>query len=87
MKDFIAAALPWVLMGLALAILAANHVMEKQNDEKRDTSVAFGAGFGLLLGVTLNSCGLWENHLLGLALGPLLGMAAASLISRKDKEE
>ncbi|MDO5541391.1 MAG: hypothetical protein Q4F83_15210 [Eubacteriales bacterium] len=84
MKEFIFAALPLVLIGLALAVLAVNHMTEKQKDEKWDTRIAFGAGFGLLMGVTLNSCGLWENHLLGLALGPLWGMAIASLISRKD---
>lgn len=87
MKEFIFAALPLVLMGLALAVLAANHMTEKQRDEKRGTRIAMGAGLGLLLGVTLNCCGLWENHLLGLALGPLLGMAAASLTSRKEKEK
>lgn len=92
MKEFIFAALPLVLIGLALAVLAVNHMMEKQNDEKQKdgkqgTRIAMGAGFGLMLGVMLNSCGLWENHLLGLALGPLWGMAIASLISRKEKEK
>ena len=29
--------------------------------------------------MTLNGCSLWENHALGLALGPLWGMALASL--------
>ena len=28
--------------------------------------------------MTLNGCSLWENHALGLALGPLWGMALAS---------
>ena len=72
---------------IALAVLAVSHMMEMQKDEKRETHIAFGAGFGLLLGVTLNSCGLWENHLLGFALGPLWGMIVASLISRKEKEK
>lgn len=35
MKEFILAALPLVLVGLALAVLAANHMAEKQKDEKR----------------------------------------------------
>ena len=86
MKEFIFAALPLVLMGLALAILAVNYVMEKQKDEKWETRIAMGAGLGLILGVTLNSCGLWENHLLGVALGPMWGMAIASLISRKKEK-
>jgi len=87
MKEFIFAALPLVLIGIALAVLAVNHIMEKQKDEKREARIAMGAGLGLILGVILNGCGLWENHLLGLALGPLCGMAIASLISRKEKEK
>lgn len=79
MKEFILAALPWVLAGLALAILAANHGKERQNEEARNARIAAGAGMGLLLGVMLNGCGLWESHVLGLTLGPLWGMALASL--------
>ena len=30
MKDFITAALPWVMMGLALAVLAASYAREKK---------------------------------------------------------
>ena len=32
MKDFIMAALPWLIIGLALAILAANAVKKKGNN-------------------------------------------------------
>ena len=35
----------------------------------------------------LNSCGLWADQALGYAMGPLLGMAAASLIPEKDQEK
>lgn len=69
MKEFILAALPLVLMGLALAVLAASHMAEKQG-----AHIATGAGLGLILGMALNGCGLWESHLPGLALGPLLGI-------------
>lgn len=79
MKDFLMAALPWVLAGLALAILAGSSALEKQKDEKRGGRIAMGAALGLMLGVALNGCGLWEDHALGMALGPLWGMALASL--------
>lgn len=87
MNEFISAALPWVLAGLALAILAVNHSMEQQKDEKRGARIATGAGLGLLLGVTLNSCGWWHDHALGLVLGPLWGMALASLFKGGDTPE
>lgn len=94
MKDFITSALPWVMAGIALAILAVNHSAEQQEDENRGSGMATGAGLGLLLGVALNSCGLWENHALGLVLGPLWGMALGSCYKcegapkqEKDRDE
>ena len=71
MKDFVSAALPFVLTGIALAILAVNHNVEDHQKEKKGTRMAMGAGFGLLMGSLLNSCGLWESHALGLVIGPL----------------
>lgn len=84
MKEFVTAALPWILMGIALAILAVNHGMENQKDEKKRSRIAMGAGFGLLFGVMLNSCGLWADHALGIAIGPLWGMALASIYGNED---
>lgn len=51
---------------------------ERKKEEKRG-QIALGGALGLFLGVTLNGYGLWENYALGLALGPLWGMALASL--------
>ena len=84
MIDFTVSALPWVMAGIALALLAVNHGAE---DETRGARLATGAGLGLLLGVALNGCGLWENHAIGLALGPLWGMALASLFRKGDSAE
>lgn len=84
MKAFISSALPWVLMGIALAILAANHCLERQKGEKQGERIALGAALGLMLGVALNGCGLWESHALGLAIGPLWGMALASMFRDGD---
>ena len=40
--------------------------------------------FGLMAAPVLNSFELWENHGLGIALGPLIGMAVASLFNGKE---
>lgn len=56
MKDFLLAALPWVLVALPAAILAANHGLQQQTDKQRSTRIATGAALGLLLGVALNGC-------------------------------
>lgn len=87
MKDFVSAALPFVLTGIAVAILAVNHNVEDHRKEKKGTRMAMGAGFGLLMGSLLNSCGLWESHALGLVIGPLWGMALASLYKDEDMSQ
>lgn len=81
MKEFILAALPWVLAGLAVAIICAGLGKRKseRNEKERQQHIALGLSLGLLWGVALNNCGLWESQSLGLALGPLWGMAFATL--------
>lgn len=71
MKAFLLSALPWVLAGLAVAILCANGSRKKANDSREGKRIALGMSLGLLLGVALDACGLRENHSIGLALGPL----------------
>ena len=81
MRDFVLAALPWVLCGVAVAIICAGMGRRKnrENGEAPENRMVLGMALGLLLGVALNGAGLWENHGLGLALGPLWGMALATL--------
>lgn len=83
MRDFILAALPWVLAGLAVAILCAGRGKENGAEDER---IAVGMALGLLLGVLMNGLDLWENHAIGLALGPLWGMALAALTAGKPKK-
>ena len=81
MKEFILAALPWVLTGVPLAIVCAGLARKgsKEGTHKREQRMATGMALGLLWGVALNSLSLWENHALGFAIGPLWGMALATL--------
>ena len=83
MRAFVTSALPWVMMGIALAIVAV-HCGAKKGREQ-DMHMALGAGLGLMLGVALNGCGLWTNHAIGIALGPLWGMALACVFEREEK--
>ena len=71
MKEFILAALPWVLCGIAVAIICANLAGSKQKTQKKlDRRIALGLALGLMFGSALNAAGLWGSHGLGLALGP-----------------
>lgn len=87
MKEFVSSALPWLMMGIALAILAVNCSSKKTKNKSLGARIATGAGFGLLFGVVLNSLGLWESNAIGLALGPLWGMALGSLFESGEKSE
>lgn len=92
MKDFVLAAFPWVLAGLAVAIICAGLGKQKSEKKEKETQqhIALGLSLGLLWGVALNGCGLWDNQALGFALGPLWGMALATLWDShhtKDDEE
>ena len=87
MKEFVSSAFLWIMLGIALAILAVNCSSKKIQNKTFGIRIATGAGFGLLFGVALNSVGLWESNVIGLALGPLWGMALASLFKSKEKSE
>lgn len=85
MREFFEAALPWVLMGIAIAIIMAGftHKETEEYKKKHEKKLASGAAFGLLLGVMLNGCKFWDNHILGLCAGPLFGMALATIWKEK----
>lgn len=88
-KDFVLAALPWILAGIAVAILCAGMGTRKakENSKALEERMAVGTALGLMAGVALNYCGLWESHALGLALGPLWGMALATLSTGKSNDD
>ena len=80
-KDFVLAALPWILAGIAVAIQCAGMGTRKAREHSKalEERMAVGTALGLMVGIALNYCGLWESHALGLTLGPLWGMALATL--------
>ena len=86
--SFLLAALPWVICGLCVALICAQLGSRKKQEEGLGRRISLGLSLGLLLGVTLDSLGLWENHGTALALGPLIGLALATLYpGKKDSGE
>ena len=81
MQEFMSAAFPWILTGIAIAIACAGSVRNGEEKEKKEWQQLLGGGlgFGLLVGVMLNICGFWENHAIGLSIGSLFGVMMASL--------
>ena len=87
--QFVFAALPWILCGIAVAVICAGMSRKKSKEEEKalEKRMALGTSLGLLFGVALNSLGLWENDGIGIALGPLWGMALATLYRKGSPEE
>lgn len=93
--DFMSAALPWVCMGLLVAVFAARYGQKKidkdktgkKTDSKKKENyglegMSFGMCFGVALGTSLgNSTGI------GMSLGMLLGLAIGSCIEKKEAEK
>ena len=87
--EFVSAALPWILCGVAVAVICVGMGREKTKErgEALEKRMALGTALGLLFGVALNGLGLWGNDGLGFALGPLWGMALATLWRDRDDSD
>lgn len=83
MKDFIMAALPFIILGVCIAIICK---CNKDNKNKDNTYIlegmVLGMSFGLMLGTMFNySTGLC------LSLGMVIGEAVGCLIEKKDSKK
>ena len=68
MKDFILSALPFIVIGICLAIICANFKNEKK------TYCSEGMAIGMCFGVAISSA-LHINLGIGISLGMLIGEA------------
>lgn len=80
--DFIMAALPWLAIGLMLAIFAVRKNSRKNNPEKEDNYGSEGMALGMCFGTAIASATKQDiGH--GISIGMLMGLAAGT--SRKKK--
>ena len=85
-SDFFSAALPWICMGLFLAIVIVRG-SRKKNDDKETMNygtegMALGMCFGTAIGTSLGS-----NTGLGMMLGMLAGFAIGLSIEKKNDND
>lgn len=80
MKEFIISALPFLIIGICLAIICANFKKSKVNEEK--TYQTEGMCFGMCLGVAL-STSLNFDMGLGISFGMLVGETIGILVKKK----
>lgn len=93
MRDFVTAALPWILIGIALAVFAVSAALgakvrrrrrENGEPEAPGSYQMEGMCFGTAIGVCFGSIGI-VNLGIAIAAGILLGMLVGMLIP-KEKE-
>ncbi|MCQ2442102.1 MAG: hypothetical protein MJ077_03085 [Oscillospiraceae bacterium] len=87
MFDFFHAALPWIAMGVLLAVFAVRSASKKKKDEKElDDYGSEGMSIGMCFGVALGSSTSLDLGL-GLSLGMLIGLAVGSSIKKTEEKK
>ena len=81
--EFMRAALPWIAMGLLLAVFFARGAHRKKDKEKKENYGSEGMALGMCFGVAISSA-LRIDVGLGLTAGMLLGLIAGSCIEKKN---
>ena len=81
-KDFFTAALPWICMGLLLAIFFAKSSRKKKGKESKENYGTEGMALGMCFGTAIGTS-LGNNTGIGLAIGMLFGLAIGSGIEKK----
>ena len=90
MKEFLLAALPWIALGVSLALICANYSKNKKSkaagtdeDQKQPDGnyMTEGICFGMCAGVVLSTVGIIELGL-GISLGMLLGIVVGRNIKK-----
>lgn len=72
MKEFMMAALPWICIGIVIALFAANHGAAKKakdSDKEYGNYMTEGMCLGMCMGAALGRNGLIYGMLLGLVIG------------------
>ncbi|MGN0745416.1 MAG: hypothetical protein ACI4ML_01940 [Aristaeellaceae bacterium] len=86
--DFLRAALPWVAVGLALAVLCVRGAGRKKDDgqERAEHYGTEGMSLGLCFGTAIGTS-LGNNTGLGMCLGMLIGLAIGTSIRKKRRDQ
>lgn len=80
MKDFILAALPFLIIGVCVAVIVVHY--NAKDNHKKENYLVEGMCVGMCLGVAVSSA-LNINMGLGIGLGMLVGETAGIFIKKK----
>ena len=82
--EFMSATLPWIAMGLLLAVFFARGAVRKKEKEKKENYGSEGMALGMCFGVAMGTA-THINTGLGLTAGMLLGLVIGSSIEKKSE--
>ena len=85
---FAKAALPWVAVGLLLAVFCARGAGKKKSgkEEKTENYGTEGMCLGMCFGTAIGTA-LGNNTGLGISLGMLIGLAIGSALEKKAQDD
>ena len=86
MMDFLLAVLPWLCIGLLLAIFFARSARKKKSDETKENYATEGMALGMCFGTAIGTS-IGNNTGIGMSLGMLLGLAVGSSIEKKKNDD
>ena len=83
--DFLLAALPWISIGLLLAIFFAQSTRRKKNGKEKENYGTEGLALGMCFGTAIGTS-LGNNTGIGLTLGMLAGFMIGLCIEKKNDD-
>ena len=84
--DFLSAALPWISIGLLLAIFFAQNARKKKDNKKKENYGTEGMALGMCFGTAIGTS-FGNNTGIGLSLGMLAGLVIGSCIEKKKNDD
>ena len=84
--DFLSAALPWISIGLLLAIFFAQSARKKKGDKTKENYATEGMALGMCFGTAIGTS-IGNNTGIGLTLGMLAGFVIGSCIEKKKNDD
>lgn len=84
--DFLRAALPWVAVGLLLAVFFARSAGKKKKEKQCDDYGTEGMCLGMCFGTAIGTA-LGNNTGIGITLGMLLGLAVGTGIKKEGQND
>lgn len=89
MKDFISAALPWIITGIVLAVLCVSFFVRKKRSDSDDVKEDNYGLVGMVIGMCIGSAvgALSEYLSIGMTTGMLIGLSIGMCFKKPAKEK